>query len=76
MNTNTNTTATLRDQFAMAALTGMLAWSGSDGTYYDQYAMRAYALADDMMQEREKAQGHGKAIEGGTSVEKRERSQV
>jgi len=47
---------TLRDEFAMAALTGLLAGLESDGHLaHDDAAQFAYDRADAMMKEREKA---------------------
>lgn len=40
----------LRDQFAMAALTGLCAHGGGD----DDYSVAAYELADAMLAERDK----------------------
>lgn len=56
MNTKTlvNTTADLRDQFAMAALSGLLASEGEDGTSSHGAADRAYAIADEMMIARDR----------------------
>ena len=45
-------TATLRDQFAMAALTGIMANHESWGNAQER-AERAYEIADAMMKERE-----------------------
>lgn len=59
--TNQDNTLTLRDQFAMAALTGLLAWS-YDGYYQPDdscAASNAYAYADAMMEERKRAAGSG-----------------
>ena len=44
---------TLRDEFAMAALTGMLAGSPNDGSW-QHFVEVAYKFADAMMQERMK----------------------
>ncbi len=45
---------TLRDRFAMAALTGMLASETEDSTYGERHAAeRAYAMADAMLAARE-----------------------
>ena len=46
--------ATLRDQFAMAALTGMVAHNGINKPHRER-AIEAYALADAMMKERDKS---------------------
>lgn len=48
-------TITLRDQFAMAALTGLCADSGTAGVTVDVMARTSYALADAMLAERERA---------------------
>lgn len=46
---------TLRDKFAMAALTGLLAGNEFDGLYIRaRTAEEAYLLADAMMEAREK----------------------
>lgn len=54
---------TLRDEFAMAAMQGLLAsephnvnytFTGEEGTVADQVAQDAYRMADVMMQERVK----------------------
>lgn len=44
----------LRDLFAMAALTGILARSPDDAPYCDDIAETAYEYADYMLAEREK----------------------
>jgi len=46
---------TLRDQFAMSALQGMLAENGGGAAGNDDLACISYAVADAMMKEREKA---------------------
>lgn len=49
-------TKTLRDEFAMAALSGLLARMRPDAIYtYEDLVAQAYAIADAMMKEREKA---------------------
>lgn len=46
----------LRDQFAMAALTGIMVGEWSDGERFDLLAQRAYSAADAMLAERAKEQ--------------------
>lgn len=47
---------TLRDVFAMAALSGLLARMQPGAVYtYDELVAQAYAIADAMMKERERA---------------------
>jgi hypothetical protein len=47
---------TLRDEFAMAALTGMVAYSGLETSYgnFTDFASISFKYADAMMEEREK----------------------
>ena len=48
-----SSTETLRDRFAMAALTGMLACpNNSEGNTLDNFAAIAYAIADAMLKVR------------------------
>lgn len=44
---------TLRDQFAMAALTGFTSCPAFDETNYDGYVKGAYIIADAMLAERQ-----------------------
>jgi len=45
-------TETMRDRFAMAALTGLLANEGMYSEHWHTYSKHAYALADAMMEAR------------------------
>jgi hypothetical protein len=51
----------LRDEFAMAALTGMIASETGTGNYEssDECARRAYAIAQAMLKAREEQQKEG-----------------
>lgn len=60
MNTMT-TPATLRDQFAMSALTGLLASSGDDALSPGDYAEIAFRYADAMLRERERPEDQTEA---------------
>ena len=42
----------LRDEFAAAALTGLLAWGAYPAVDYETYAKRAYGIADAMLARR------------------------
>jgi len=46
---------TLRDHFAMAAMTGLLADANAPCQFADEWAKYAYLMADAMMKEREKS---------------------
>lgn len=45
---------TMRDRFAIAALTGLLANEGMYSEHWHTYSKHAYALADAMMEARKK----------------------
>lgn len=61
--TNQNNTLTLRDQFAMAALTGLLAGQGGEDCWWqrerESLCWHAYLYADTMLAERDRAENQG-----------------